>query len=516
MEPHRLPIGIHTFREIRENGMYYVDKTQYAKRISRIGKHYFLSRPRRFGKSLFLSMLQDLFEGKEELFAGLDIHDQWDWSAHHPVIRLDFSGGGVSNPKRLEKNVNTQLKRIEKNAGVPPGDPDGLTRFYELIGNLRDKFGQPVVILVDEYDAPINEALDDPGAVRANQEYLRDLYGILKQREADIRLSFLTGITRFSRLSLFSKLNNVLDISLDPVYSSICGYTDSDIDSVFHSEIADLDRNKIRHWYNGYSWLGKERVYNPFDILLLFMHRKFRPWWFKTGTPSFLIGKMKDEEVFSINYEYTVDAEELESSFDIDEVDARALLFQTGYLTIAEETEEDDDVQYKLCYPNREVSTSLNILYLRSILPKLRRNHKRQTKAIRRYLRAYNFDKLESYLQSVFAGIPFQWHTRIDVARHEAYVASLFYSLFKGANLDVRVEESTNRGRIDMAVVDNKGVFLFEFKVVARKPAGKALKQLREKKYADKFRHLGLPIHLIGVEFSNKERNIVAFDVEQA
>ncbi len=363
MEPHRLPIGIQTFREIRENSMYYVDKTQYAERISRVGKHYFLSRPRRFGKSLFLSMLQELFVGNEELFVGLDIHDQWDWLVRHPVIRLDFSCGGVSNPEKLDKNVSTQLKNIEKMAGLPPGDPGSLTRFYELIGDLSRKFGQPVVILVDQCDAPVVDALEDPEAVKAIRRLLCGLYGTVTQRDANIRLSFFTGMTGHSKLDLFYKLN-ALDISFDPVYSSICGFTDSDIDGVFHSEIVGLDMDKFRHWYNGYSWLGEEKVYNPFDILQMLMYRKFMPWRYQADTPSFLISALRDKKKFSIDREYTIDAMTLEGAFDIDQIDDRNLLFETGFLTIAEELEEDDFAYYRLRCPNHGVSTSLNSVFM--------------------------------------------------------------------------------------------------------------------------------------------------------
>ena len=270
MTRRRLPIGIQTFREIREANCYYVDKTAYIRRLADEGKHYFLSRPRRFGKSLFLDTLKELFEGNESLFEGLYIHNGWDWSVRYPVVRLDFGSGNYGERGDLHKETMAQLDAIEEEAGVAPRHDTAAARFRHLIQALHRRDGQRVAVLVDEYDKPILDALEAPEVARANRDYLRGLYSAIKVSDAHIQFAFLTGVSKFSKVSLFSGLNNLKDITLDARYSAICGYTDADLDAVFAPELPGLDRDEIRRWYNGYSWLGEEKVYNPFDILLLF------------------------------------------------------------------------------------------------------------------------------------------------------------------------------------------------------------------------------------------------------
>lgn len=259
MSKRRLPIGIQNFREVREEDCYYVDKTAYIRRLLDEGKHYFLSRPRRFGKSLFLDTCKELFEGNEPLFEGLDIHEHWDWSIHYPVLRLDFSGGHYRGPEDLRNEVVAQLKVLEDQAWVSPDNSEPSIRFRRLVRELHERTGQRVVVLVDEYDKPILDALDTPEVARANRDYLQGLYSTVKFSDAYIRFSFLTGVSKFSKVSLFSGLNNLIDITLDPRYSAICGYTEADLDTVFAPELPGLDRDEITAWYNGYSWRGEEK-----------------------------------------------------------------------------------------------------------------------------------------------------------------------------------------------------------------------------------------------------------------
>ena len=289
MPGRKLPIGIQTFREIREEGCYYVDKTPYIRRLVGGGKHYFLSRPRRFGKSLFVDTLKELFEGSEALFEGLAIHDDWNWSARHPVLRLDFSRGDYRIPGYVHQNLMAQLEALERRSGVASDYSTGPERFNHLLEALHERTGRRVVVLVDEYDKPILDALDVPEVARANRDYLRGLYSTVKFADAHVRFTFLTGVSKFSKVSLFSGLNNLTDITLNPYYSAICGYTDADLDTVFAPELEGLDRQAIRDWYNGYNWRGAEKLYNPFDILLLFFNREFDAYWFETGTPAFLV-----------------------------------------------------------------------------------------------------------------------------------------------------------------------------------------------------------------------------------
>ena len=515
MNKRRLPIGIQTFRKIREDNCYYVDKTAYIPRLLVEGTHYFLSRPRRFGKSLFLDTLKELFEGNEPLFAGLAIHDQWDWSVRHPVLRLDFSSGNYQEPDSLRKEVAAQLNVLEDEAEVVPRDDEAPARFRHLMKVLHERSGQRVAVLVDEYDKPILDALELPEVARANRDFLRGLYSTVKFADAHIRFTFITGVSKFSKVSLFSGLNNLKDITLDPRYSALCGYTEADLDQVFAPELPGLDRDQIRDWYNGYSWRGDEQVYNPFDILLLFDSREFKAYWFETGTPTFLVETLFKRHVSSLELGELVGSDALLSTFDVDDIATEALLFQTGYLTITDEEDLGGEPVYRLGYPNREVRQSLN----RSLLRYLVRDATQQmANSVRLYrlLAANDFAGLQTLFHAFFASIPYEWYTNNDIANYEGYYASVFYSYFASLGLDITVEDSSSHGRLDMAVRFNDQVYLFEFKVVELASAGAAMAQLKERRYADKYRALGQPIHLIGVEFSRDERNIAAFDVEQA
>ena len=330
----RLPIGMQTFREIRERDCYYVDKTAFIGRLLDEGKHYFLSRPRRFGKSLFLDTCKELFEGDEALFEGLAIHGLWDWSVRHPVLRLSFGSGNFKEPDHLPASVMAPLDAVERETGVVSGYASASNRFGHMLEALHRQAGRPVAVLVDEYDKPILDVLEEPEVARANRDFLRGLYATIKDCDAHVRFSFITGVSKFSKVSLFSGLNNVKDITLDPRYSAICGYTDADLDTVFAPELPGLDRDEIRDWYNGYSWRGEQRVYNPFDILLLFDTREFAAHWFETGTPTFLIDTLVERGVSALALDGMVGSAGLLSTFDVDAIAPEALLFQTGHLTV--------------------------------------------------------------------------------------------------------------------------------------------------------------------------------------
>ena len=511
MDRRRLPIGIQTFRKVRQDRCYYVDKTPYIKRLIDDAKHYFLSRPRRFGKSLFLDTLKELFEGSEDLFEGLAIHGPWDWSVRRPVVRLDFSQGDFTASGYLQRNAMAQLESIGRRIGVACAYDTAHGRFNHLLETLHERTGERVVVLVDEYDKPILDALADPDLARANRDYLLGLLSTLKFADAHIHFSLVTGVSGFSRAGLFSGVNNLLDITLDPDYSAICGYTEADLDSVFAPELPGLDREAIREWYNGYSWLGDEKVYNPFDILLLFRSREFKAHWFETGSPRFLVDLLAERQVRSVDLDGMRGTEELLSAFDVGAIGTEALLFQTGYLTIQREERRGARISYRLGYPNREVRLSLNESLLRHWV---RNDAARVGNTDRLYdlLEANDFAGLEALFRSFFASIPYEWYTNNDIANFEGYYASVFYSHFAALGLDVTVEDSSSRGRLDMAVRFGGAVYLFEFKVVEQAGTGAAMAQLRERGYADKYRGAGEPVHLVGVEFGSEERNVVAFE----
>ena len=435
----KLPTGIQTFREIREDGCYYVDKTAFIHRLVDEGKHYFLSRPRRFGKSLLVDTLKELFEGSEELFIGLDVHDRWDWSVRHPVLRLDFSSGHFTDPDYLHTNVMAQIAAIEQRAGVGSDHTTGPERFRHLVAALREQDGQRVVVLVDEYDKPILDALERPEVARANRDYLRGLYSTIKFSDAHVKFTLLTGVSKFSKVSLFSGLNNLIDITLEPDYSSICGYTEADLDAVFAPELPGLDRERIRDWYNGYSWLGDEKVYNPFDVLLLFRRRRFGAWWFETGTPAFLLDTLLARRVGSVELDGMRASDELLGAFDVDDIAPEALLFQTGYLTILDAEDAGGELLYRLGYPNLEVRQSLNRSLLNALVPAQSRRLA-QGDRLREMLLNNDFTGLEELLRAFFASIP------LRVAREQRH-CSLRRLLCQRVLLPLRGAGSRRDGR---------------------------------------------------------------------
>ena len=515
MTKRRLPIGIQTFREIREENCYYVDKTDHIQQLIDEGKHYFLSRPRRFGKSLFLDTLKELFEGNEPLFEGLHIHDYWDWSVRYPVVRLSFGKGNFKDESYLHANVMAQLHTIAEEAGIAPRYDTAPECFSDLIRVLHREVGQRVAVLIDEYDKPILDALEVPEVARANRDFLRGLYATIKDSDAHIKFTFLTGVSKFSKVSLFSGLNNLTDITIDPQYSAICGYTEEDLDTVFAPELPGLDREEISDWYNGYSWRGDEKVYNPFDILLLFRRHSFEAYWFETGTPTFLVEILLDRGVSSIALDNMLGSDELLSTFDVDDIVPEALLFQAGYLTIHQTEPRGGDMYYRLSYPNREVRQSLNKSLLNHLIG---HSSRRVEHSARLYdlLLINDFEGLKTLFHAFYASIPYEWYTNNDIANFEGYYASVFYSYFAALGLNITVEDSSSQGRVDMAVHFNDNIYLFEFKVVELASEGAAMAQLQEKGYADKYRSLNQPIHLIAVEFSKNTRNITAFEVISA
>ena len=517
MTRRQLPIGIQSFRRIREQGCYYVDKTFHINRLVDTGDYYFLSRPRRFGKSLLVDTIRELFEGNETLFRDLNIHTHWDWSIRHPVVRLSF-GGAYSEPGEVEGDIIEQLESIERYHNLSPArtSDTGSRRLRNILDRLHHATGQQVVVLVDEYDKPILDVIDNPEMATANRDYLRGFYGIIKDSAEHVRFVFVTGVSMFSRVSLFSGLNNLRNISLDPEFATICGYTDTDLDTIFAPELPGLDRDEIREWYNGYHWLGDEKLYNPFDLLLLFQTRNFEAHWFETGSPTFLFRMMMEREVSPMELEnLTTDIKQI-SSFDVADIDIEALLFQTGYLTITGEERRGPRTLYTLDYPNFEVRQSLNDGLLGYVTGRRNKTADRGDE-LARLLSANNFDGFADHLRSFFAGIPYQWQGTNGPARYEAWYAGMLYACFRTIGLDLRVEDSSSRGRADMVVLHGGQVFVFEFKMADGEDdrdaaARQAIDQIREKGYAEKYKNRNEPVHLIGVAFG-RDRSPAAVKV---
>jgi len=515
-----LPIGIQNFRRLRERGCYYVDKTPLIRSLIDQGDYYFLSRPRRFGKSLLVDTLHELFAGSEELFRGLDIHGHWDWSESRPVVRLSFDGK-YNEPGEVERSVLNQLALIEHGAGIDPAKADGAAeRLQNLLYHLHHFTGREVVVLVDEYDKPILDVLEDPDLAQANRDWLRGFYGIIKGSARHVRFVLVTGVSRFSKVSLFSGLNNLEDISLDPTFATICGYTDNDLDTVFAPELPGLDRDEIRKWYNGYHWRGGEKLYNPFDVLLLFRNREFRSWWFETGSPTFLFRLLAEKGVSPMELENRLtDATRL-SRFDVDDMDLWAVLFQTGYLTIAGEERIGVEDFYILDYPNLEVRQSFS----KGLLVHLGQEGERVSedgRALIRLLADNDFDGFADRLRSFVAGIPHQWYDQGNLERYEAHYLSVLYAYFRSVGVDLRVEDSSSRGRADMVVFHGDQVFVLEFKMAenageVQRMLDRALVQMRDRGYGEQYRNRGGPVHLVGAVFGKRERGLLELRTERA
>ncbi len=512
MHRRKLPIGIQTFAKIREEDYYYVDKTGFIRQLIDQGQYYFLSRPRRFGKSLLLDTLAELFAGNEPLFQGLAIHPHWDWATRFPVIRISFGGGVVRSRAELDDKIREVLDDNARRLDVAAEAPSLSGRFSRLIQAAHAATGQRVVVLVDEYDKPILDNLTAPERARELRDELRNLYSVIKDHDAHVRFAFLTGVSKFSKVSIFSGLNNLRDITVSSEYSALCGYTEADVETVFAPELVDLDLAELRRWYNGYNWTG-EAVYNPFDLLLLFREREFRAWWFETGTPTFLVDLLTQRGFFTPRLARLRADEALLSAFDVDHLAPEALLWQTGYLTFAGSRRLGARLEYTLGYPNREVESALNDSLAKALIGQPGQTSE-LTSRLYDVLLAGDFAALRAHVASLFAAIPHQWHDGHPLARYEGCYASVFYSHIAALGLDLTPEDATSQGRIDLTLKFNERVWLFEFKVVELEPEGRALRQIKDRGYANKYRAMGQPIHLIGIEFSREQRALVGFEVE--
>ena len=519
----KLPIGTASFMNLRNRNCYYVDKTPHIEKLIDRGEYYFLSRPRRFGKTLLVDTMQELFEGNEKLFRDLHIHDRWDWTVSNPVVRMSFDGN-YGEPGSLHDDFLDQLEELEKDAGIdassrPRTEP---RRLRNIILKHYKNTGQQVVVLVDEYDKPILDLLENKELAEANRAYLHGVYGIIKGCAKYIRFMFVTGISMYSKVSLFSGLNILEDISLDAEFATICGYTDADIDTVFAPELEGLDRDEIRHWYNGYSWLGEEKVYNPFDVLLLFRKKQFKPYWYETGTPQYLYKMMAEGEISTLNLENLEMPERELASFDLETVSVNALLFQCGYLTIVNHETQSEGINYTLYYPNHEVRLSLNQQLVGAVSGNFAEAKKR-AKSMARFLADNDFEEFKAELSSFFSNIPNEWYARNPMQHYEGFYASMVYACFAAIGVDVKGEESTSLGRSDLVVVHAGEVFVMEFKV-AKQPkekdkveaeAADAIAQIRENDYAGKYRHRRGKIHLLGVVFDGEDHNVAMIRVER-
>jgi hypothetical protein len=510
-----LPIGISTFSLLLESNCIYVDKTEYAYNLIKQPGRFFLSRPRRFGKSLFVDTLKEIFEGNQKLFEGLYIYDKWDWSKKYPVIKFDFAAGMLNSRKDLDEKIHEILFLNEKNLGVTNVIKSISGRFAALIKGAREKYGERVVVLVDEYDKPILDNISELSIAKELRDGLKNLYSVLKEQDANLQFIFMTGVTKFSKVNLFSGLNQLKDITLSKSYSSICGYTDNDLQEHFGEYLAGSDPEDVKKWYNGYSWTGPETVYNPYDILLFLSEGlSYQNYWFETGSPTFLI------EMFRQNHYFLPDLENIEvfqrtlNSLEIESINPITLLFQAGYLTIEKTFIDRGKMVYSLKIPNQEVRLALNDYFIEEYTG-ISSDLKSRQDDLYNALSTGNIALFEQHIRTLFAGIPWRNFTNNNLADFEGFYASVLYAFFISLRAWVIPEDISNRGQADMTIILENQIYVMEVKVVDNLPEGnnQALEQIIQRNYAEKYRNKeGMTIHEVGLVFSKIERNLVQAD----
>jgi len=508
----KLPVGISTFSEIIGNDYYYVDKTPMIHRLVSEGKYYFLARPRRFGKSLLLDTIKQAFSGNKDLFKGLYLEKNWDWKTQFPVIHISFGAGVIENRKELDKRLDNFLKFHAEDHSLQLKYDTLADRFRELIRLLSRKYNRQVVVLVDEYDKPILDNIANTERAVELREGLKNVYSVIKDSDDDIRFCLLTGVSKFSKVSLFSGLNNLNDITLDPRYGDMCGYTAKELSRVFKDRLATIDQNQMKIWYNGYNFLNSP-VYNPFSCLLYFDKKQIGNYWFETATPTFLVKLIKENKYFLPDMENLKAGEEILGSFDTDDLILETLLFQTGCLTIRKVEEPVPGTRYyTLQYPNKEVKTSLNI-YLLNYLTDLKAKTGRVKMNLLKAIQRGDMDEFKKTISGMFAAIPFDWFRKNNLDKYEGYYASVTYACLVSLGFDIIAEDTTNHGRIDLTLFTEDKIYIFEFKVTELvKENGHALEQIKVKKYHEKYLDQSKPIYRIGMDFSQKERNLTHFE----
>jgi len=501
-----LPIGISDFKELIKGNYIYVDKTKYIYKLINEGKYYFLSRPRRFGKSLLISTIEYLFDAENELFKSLYIYDKWNWEEKYPVIRITFAAD-IKNIDSFLEVVYNQLKLNYKKFGIEfEKDLKHIGLLLEnLVINVYEKYNKQIVLLVDEYDKPILDLINDRRCAEEVRKELKSFYSVLKELDRYLKFVIITGVSKFSKVSLFSGLNQLKDISLNKEYGNICGYSQEELEYYFKEYLEGLDKEQIKEWYNGYNFLG-DKLYNPFDILLYLDSKSFRNYWYETGKTEFLFRIIKEKQ-FELPYlnksYYTSD---ILDKFDIEYISIEALMYQSGYLTINEVKEIEGEEMYILDYPNREVRQSFNRELLFYITGSRKEDRISRLKIA---MIEENIEEIRNQIEIFFSTISY------EVLKSEYVYQAAVYGLIYSMGYNVIIEDNTSKGRIDLVVIVNKSiVYIMEFKLLSNeKEKGKAIKQIKEKEYYKKYLNYN-KIYLVGIEFNKSTKNIANFEYE--
>ncbi|MDR1597122.1 MAG: ATP-binding protein [Treponema sp.] len=522
MTPRKMPIGIQDFEDLRTNGYVYVDKTAYIYRLVTEGKPYFLGRPRRFGKSLLLSTLKAYFQGRKDLFEGqggqapLFIAEQEkDW-IEYPVFHIDLNVASYTDPGSLQIGLDANLRFIEEKWGRNPAETTPSTRFLGLIRRACEKTGRKVVVLVDEYDRPLLQTMESERDQEDIRRELKGFYGVLKTADPWLRFVLLTGITKFSQVSVFSDLNQLRDISMEEAYAGICGISTAELTGNFEPELRALaEKNGMSYEdalagmqkrYNGYHFsAGAEGVFNPFSVLNTLAKRNFAYYWFQTGTPTYLIRQLQKTgfDLREFAGGLTVPAQSI-TDYRMNGGSPVPILYQSGYLTIQDYNRQFDS--YTLGFPNQEVEYG----FLNSLLPYyMPRNPDRQDFFVGNFikdLQAGHVDGFMNRLKAFFAGIPYELNDKT-----ERHYQTLFYLVFRLMGQYTEVEQRGSQGRSDAVVRTADTVYLFEFKLAtggAANPVEAALRQIDEKGYLIPWTASGKKLVKVGAVFDPAARTL--------
>lgn len=518
MSKAKLPIGIQDFEKIVTNGLTYVDKTELIYQLATRYDPYFLSRPRRFGKSLLVSTLYALFSGRRDLFKGLWIdQSDWDWVVY-PIIRLDMSAINNRTPEMFERALIHALNKIAATYNLTLSGETSSDVLSDLIEQLFFITKQKVVVLIDEYDKPLIDNIDDLSLATDNRKILRQFFTILKVQDNHLRFIFLTGVTKFSKVSVFSGLNNLNDLTMSNDHSALLGYTRKELERYFTDNIQEVAHandlsveacyERIKEWYNGYKFSKNgELVYNPFSTLKLLDSKDFSAHWFETGTPAFLIDLVRKRQFDLSNLEQINVSVQSFSSFDIEELPTLPLLYQTGYLTIKAILPHIN--AYCLGFPNREVSQSFSESLLTTFASSKAECNKFLVEiATNLYTSPWNYSQFFDIMQKLFALIPYDLYVK-----QEKHFHSLFYLIIKLAGFQINAEIHTQQGRADASLETKDRIIIFEFKLDGS--AQMAIDQIRQNKYYQIYQDKVLPIYLVGINFNSQQRAIDGWLVEK-
>lgn len=513
----KLPIGIQSFEDLRNKEFKYVDKTAIVYKLVTEGKYYFLSRPRRFGKSLFLNTLESYFLGKKELFEGLAIAElEHDWT-EYPVLHLDLNTQQYGTERALHNKLDRELTVWESVYGKADEEREFGMRFEGVIKRAYEKTGRQVVILVDEYDKPLLQAIGNTELQEAYRATLKGFYGALKSMDGCIRFAFLTGVTKFGKVSVFSDLNNLRDLSMLPQYHDICGITEEELRTNFKEDVAELASAQnmtvdetyaaLRENYDGYHFCEEQLpgIYNPFSLLNAFANKKIDYYWFETGTPTYLMELLKQHDYVLPDLEHEEPDADTLNSVDIASTNPIPVIYQSGYLTI--KGYDPDFELYHLGFPNREVKQG----FLKYLMPYYANTVQGKSGfEISRFVRSLREGDIEGFmerLQSFLSACPYELEPQ-----QERHFQSVMFILTALCGYHVEIESHTNKGRMDMTVKTKDYIYIFEFKF--NKSAEEALAQIIEKGYAEPFKSDGRQIVKVGVNFSTACRNIDRWVVE--